>query len=479
MEKSKKSLYGKFILLSTVIIVIIAGMTSVFAKTNDKTSDVEKLYQMENKQRGYTDKMIEKYPELKDERQFDGKYEIIADNNGYKGVFDKKENKFIIPQKYREINTNHIITMFFSAYDKDGWKILDYRNEPIFESKDYDQINTTWCGFETIKDDKIGMINLEEKEILKPQYESIECQEYYQEHGGFYYITQKDGKYGVTNMNGEEILPPSEKKILPLGEPISYFITETDEEKQGIIDKFGNVVIEPEYETLKCDMPDKMPYFVAWKNPKSLKILNVNGKKLLSKTNLKNKITDVTCLNDKYFAIEESHKKFKIKMSKDEDDEYIEKMFVVNSLGIRCSRKYDVIFPFDNKYAEVYNRTSDERGLITVKGKKFVKVTKNITCFNSITNNGLVKFTNRSKKGIIYKNKIITKPEYEKIYFNRGHVFLRNGDIYDVASYKEFAKTKGKNLKRYTKQQLHFIDDKCFKFTKEDGTEDVYCDESK
>lgn len=66
-----------------------------------------------------------------------------------------------------------------------------------------------------------------------------------------------------------------------------------------------------------------------------------------------------------------------------------------------------------------------------------------------------------------------------KIYFNRGYVFLRNGDIYDFASYEDFAKNKGQNLTRYTRQQLHFIDDKCFKFIRDDGTDDVYCGKRK
>ena len=365
--------------------------------------------------------------------------------------------------------------------------MLNYKNEPIFSSNYVDSIEPTWYGFRTFKDSLKGMINFEGKEVLKPEHNDIEWQEYYQEHGGFYFITLRNGKYGVTNMNGEEILPESERKILPLrDESLSYFIYENDKGKQGVIDKYGNLITDVKYKEIKASAPVEEPYFILWKNDKEIEIVNVLGKRIFYKWNFLKEITDVECLSDKYFAIEEIDLSFEgicdFIQNLIYDFNYhlcftTEKTHIYNSMGLTCSKGYDKISRYNERYA--YVRKDFKSGLITIDGKDFVRLMPDVDGFCSVTENGLVKFSYKNKNGIIYNKKIITEPKYEKIYFNRGHVFLRNGDIYDVASYKEFAKTKGKNLKRYTKQQLHFIDDKCFKFTKEDGTEDVYCDESK
>lgn len=506
---SLKKTTTKIIIVFFVIFFVFVDCVAAnpFSKELSKNNveKFENLYTHKDKQRLYTDKMIEKYPELKDDLQFRERYEIVTNDNGYKGVFDKKENKMIILQQYQDINTSLIMNMVFAVKDKDGWKVLDYRNEPIFSSSDLDSLEVTWGGIKTVKDGDIGMINYEGKEVLRPEYENIEIQEYYQEHGGFYYITQRNGKYGVTNMNGEEILPESERKILPLrDECISYFIYENEEGKQGVIDKYGNLITKAKYKEIKASAPFEEPYFILWKNDKKIEIVNVLGKKIFSKTNRLKTITNVDCLNDKRFAIEETTKtvdfrelfekwKHKIEfffMNLKNEEEFVNEDFyyssettehesthIYNSFGLICSKGYDYISSYNEKYAYVIK--DSKYGLITLDGKEFIKLIPDVDQFNYVSENGLVKFSYNGKKGIIYNNEIIAKPEYEKIYFNRGYVFLRNGDIYDIASYEDFAKSKGKNLTRYTRQQLHFIDDKCFKFIRDDGTDDVYCDKRK
>ncbi len=154
------------------------------AKDKLENEKIENLYIMKDKIRFYTDKILGKYPELNNDMQFYDRYEIISNENGYKGVYDTQQNTIIIPPKYREIFSSLIFPIFFIAQDKDEWKILDYQNEVLFTA-DYDEINFTSGGFETKKYDKVGMVNLEGKEILKPEYDEIISAEYYQEHGGF------------------------------------------------------------------------------------------------------------------------------------------------------------------------------------------------------------------------------------------------------------------------------------------------------
>lgn len=509
-SKSLKKTTTKIIIIFFMIFFVFVDCVAAnpFSKKSSKNNveKLENLYTHKDKQRFFTDKMLEKYPELNDIKQFyDYRYEIVTNDDGCKGVFDKAENKMIIPQQYQAIKSEIAMNMFFAVKDKDGWKVLNYKNEPIFSSNYVDSIEPTWYGFRTFKDGFKGLINFEGKEILKPEYNDIEWQEYYQEHGGFYFITLRNGKYGVTNMNGEEILPESERKILPLrDECISYFTYENENGKQGVIDKYGNLITKAKYQEIKASAPIEEPYFILWKNDKNIEIVNVWGKKIFSKTNRLKKITDVDCLSDKRFAIEETTKtvdfrelyeKWKLKIEfffsnigNEEENDFEdfdypsesteqETTHIYNSFGLICSKDYDYISSYDEKYAYVIK--DSKYGLITLDGKEFVKLIPNVDHFNYVSENGLVKFSYKNKKGIIYNNEIIAKPEYEKIYFNRGYVFLRNGDIYDFASYEDFAKNKGQNLTRYTRQQLHFIDDKCFKFIRDDGTDDVYCDKRK
>lgn len=470
----------------SIILILLSNVAyseiKVFnTKKELKKEKIENLYNMENKNSFYTDKTLEKYPELKNHLQFFDRYKIVTNDKGYKGVYDSRQNTIVIPEKYREISSSLIFPIFFIAQDKDGWKILDYKNELLFAA-DYDEINFANGGFETKKDDKVGMVNFEGREILKPEYEKIVSTEYFQAGGGFYYITQKDDKYSVIDMNREEIISPSHTKILPLNFPISFFIYENEKGQKGVIDKYGKIIIDAKYENIEANMLKEEPYFVLWENDKSIKIVNLYGKTLLNKRNILNKyISKAICLNEKYFVIKETSS-----LPKDEIGANIlpnqnapkkENMYILNKLGIRCSKKYEYISDFNEEYACVAN--GNKFGLIKTNGRILVKLRPDIDFFLKVSPNKLVKFERRGKQGIIYNNKIITPPEYKKIYFNRGHVFLRNGDVYDIASFDDFAKYEGKKLQRCTKQQLHMIDEKCFKLTNEDGSETVYCEGQK
>ncbi len=284
-------------------------------------------------------------------------------------------------------------------------------------------------------------------------------------------------------MKGEEIIPPSHRKILPLNFPISFFIYENEEGQKGIIDKYGRIIIEAKYENIEADILNEKLYFVLWKNDKNIKIVNLFGKTLLKKRNIIKNISKAICLSEKYFVIQETKMtpEINIKLGNNHlvqiDSNERNNMYVLNKFGIRCSKKYEYISDFNDKYACVAK--GNKFGLIKNNGRTLVKLRSDIDFFNQVSPNNLVKFEKSGKRGIIYNNKVITKPEYEKIYFNRGYVFLSNGDIYDIASFQDFAKYEGKKLKRYKRQQLHFIDESCFKFTNDDGTDTVYCNESK
>ena len=116
---SLKKTTTKIIIVFFVIFFVFVDCVAAnpFSKELSKNNveKFENLYTHKDKQRLYTDKMIEKYPELKDDLQFRERYEIVTNDNGYKGVFDKKENKMIIPQQYQDINTSLIMNMVFAV----------------------------------------------------------------------------------------------------------------------------------------------------------------------------------------------------------------------------------------------------------------------------------------------------------------------------------------------------------------------------
>lgn len=428
--------------------------------------------------RFYTEEMVKKYPEINNrdiwighnDPRIKARFEIIRNENGLQGVFDTKEEKFIIPQQYRNIEEcESTYCMFFKAEDKKSVKLIDYKNNVIYETdSDYDDINCKWYGVEIKNNNKYGIVSYEGKEILKPEYDSIIPQEHFGESGGFYYIVQKDNQYGVFDVKGRNHIKMTDTKILPMtnGGGFHYFEFEK-KGKRGVIDFKGNIILPPEYERIEFKRSEKdKNYFVACKNENDCETLNSDGEKGNIKVSLKNIGSDVIKLSDDYYIVGKQDRGMRI----------------VHRNGTIKSEKYDSIKPFGKYFALIQTYKPDETltGVIDFQGNILMKQMPNIE-IEKIAKNGLIKIIKDGKFGVVYNNELIADTIYDNVFFYKGHVSLLylkdDGEYYyNIASFEDFAQSKGKKYKTYNANQLEEkYTNECFRFIKDNGEADVYC----
>lgn len=125
------------------------------------------------------------------------------------------------------------------------------------------------------KDGKYGLVNLEEKEVTKPIYDSISSVTYKE---GMFIVT-KDGKDGIINLNGVKVIDNEYDKITVDNyydeetkyQKTGFIVCTTSEEgyRYGYIDYKGDVILKPEYTEIErvTEINDnKNIYLVAYKD---------------------------------------------------------------------------------------------------------------------------------------------------------------------------------------------------------------------
>ena len=160
------------------------------------------------------------------EKVFTLGYYTIYQNEKW-GVIDTKGNIIITPQ-YEEMiiipdNSKPVFLCMENVdYTANTYttKVLNEKNEKIFA--DYDKVEVIY------NNDKNNNLWYEEN-VLK---------------------VQKDGKYGLINLEGKELLTCIYDSIEPILGTKSVYIT-TSENKKGLVDNRGNVIIENKYEQIE------------------------------------------------------------------------------------------------------------------------------------------------------------------------------------------------------------------------------------
>lgn len=472
----------KFVLISILLAVFcLSGCTF---DNNNTQKGGRQDYPFRRWEKGFSmlfsDDMKEKYPDIeilekKEEQKMAeniGKgmplkpnylFEIKRNIKGLLGVYKTDTNKLIIPHEYRYLEQcNHNYFMFFKARNYDNTKILDYRNNVLFESN-YDETDCATCfgGIKTKNNNKYGMVSYSGIEVLKPQFDQITSQKHWGESGGFYYIARKGNLYGVWDNKGREIIPLQKKKLSKSDKGHHFFEYEY-KGKTGIMDIYGNLLTYAQYD-------DIMHRQTTGKNDSSPKAEN-NVVTDLSRNNIYKKYgkENVHQIAMDYYAIGQPQRG----------------MYIVNKYGKRTSKKsYPSIYRLTEKYAIfiTFGENGGTYGVIDFNGNVIMETKKSISYIRNATDNGLILFDKGDKKGIFYENKMITPPEFERIYFTRGHVLIRfykdDKKYYYIASYEDFAKNKGDLSKcaQYRTNTYKKLDDNCFKVTDEDGNEKVYC----
>gem|GEM_PF-6943449 len=449
-----------FILLSAL--VLLTGCTN----NDEKASDSSHQKPKEGYTRFFTDEMKAEYPDILEvQKQYimylTPPYDIKRDNKGLAGVYDKS-GKLIISSKYRRIEPCWIYNMFFSAKDDENLKVLDYKNNVIFQA-DYDEFKCSqesWCGVRTKKDGKFGMVFYEGKEILKPEYDEIVCQEHSDYSGGFYYIASKDGRYTVVSNKGSIMIPLQEKVLKKLEN--NFFLWE-ENGKKGVVDINNKVIINPEYDSIEYNdghYINHESYFTVCKGEKcgaaaesGKMILPVKYGHIIHK------------ISDDYFITGERRKG----------------MNIINKQGkVMTKHPHDSLARLNDYYVWFIDFGHEgNSGVIDIKGNLAMKPIPGVSV-KSAADNGLIKIQKDGRYGIVYKNKILSEPVHDKIYLSNDTVMIldiEDGDkYYYTASFDDFIKSEGKNLKRYNIRQFVKSGRKdCYKFINDEGGADYYC----
>lgn len=208
-------------------------------------------------------------------------YISVLDNNKW-GIIDNKGNKIIdisydemiiIPDKNKDI--------FICTYDvdynsesyktkvlnKDGNEILtEYNLVQAIENTDG---NSVWYENNVLKfekNGKLGLINFEGKEILKPEYDNIYALTGLEKS----LIIEKDGKKGLVNTSmGEIIIPAEYADITNLDENYEAgYIVKSVENKFGIIGADKTKILDTKYDEIRKVSGNN--YYVVVENGKEV-----------------------------------------------------------------------------------------------------------------------------------------------------------------------------------------------------------------
>lgn len=431
----------------------------------------DKKYEYKRWEKGFTrffsEEMKQKTPNLVEHEN----YEIYQRKNPFKilkdektllyGVYDNTSEIMSIPYKYNNLKQCGFLSqsMYFQTKEDNKFKVIDYKDNVIFESE-YDDINcSNWFGILTSNKGKYGIVSFEGKE-LEPIYDEIEGQEHFGESGGFYYIVKKDNKYGVFDNHANEIIPLQKKPLYRLGTGPFFLFKKGN--KYGVIDIYQRIIVKPQYNKIEFNGElNKNAYFKAC-NKKICSILDLKGNTKLKNINSE----EIIQLAEGYYAVGLSQRK----------------MDIINNKGkIQNKQSFQMIRPYNEEYALIIRFGENYgQGLIDFQGNIIMEPI-NVDFILNKTPNNIFKVEKASKYGLVYNSKLIVPIEFDKIYFYKEHILIRfyknDKAYYYVGSYKDFEGENFKlsDLKFYRGNTIKDTNENCFKFTDAKGSDTEYC----
>lgn len=305
---------SKWVILSIILILIlIVGFISIYLwKKSDSSYEIEKVTEIkynlinENKKYGVIDetgKIV-----------IEPKYDIIQIPNPSKPVFICMHDYNINLQQYETEVFDNKGNKIFTEYDsvqalptESTWdgipfekSVLKYKRnnkyglitlenkvitEPIYDS--IKAINYKEGMLLVEKDKKYGAINIKDKIIIKPEYDQISIDNYYNSEtmykaSGFIVKKKNEDsyKYGYINSKGKMLLPPEYTEISRINEIIddkNVYLLVLKEGQAGVV-KNNKVVLDFEYEDISYNLFNNM--FIIQRNSKS-GIADIKGKVII------------------------------------------------------------------------------------------------------------------------------------------------------------------------------------------------------
>ena len=376
--------------------------------------------------------------------------------------------EIVIEPMYQEmpIVIDETKDVFLCTYDVDEQtgnyktKAVNQKNEEIWTNYDkiealenYDKSGNVWYEKDVLKVQKNGLwglIDLNGKEILTPEFDNIETLKGIENS----LIVQKNNLLGIVNNKGTKILEAEYKEILNFGDDYKngYRVVNEDN-KYGIVNSSGTKILDTIYEKIEDIYSDK--YFVINANGKE-NLINKAGETVLSDNF--DSITQIANLgvvitkNSKY-GLMDFEGNTKIEASFDELKEINTDVFLAKKDGkcgvIDINENEKIAYNYNdityNKKAGIYIAESDNYISTLLNSNFEVKLTGILSLIN--TDDGYMKikvgeeykyynfkFEEKDIKDILNTNKIFTSKKDGKYGFvdNKGNVVVDY--LYDDAT---------------------------------------------
>lgn len=369
-------------------------------------------------------------------------------SNGNWGVINSSGNVIIEPANAEMVVIpNKAKPVFICTYEVnyvDGTfktKAVNEKNEQIFTGYDnvlaienYDENNNLWFEENVLKvqkEGKFGLINLDGKEILPCEYDSITTIKGVKNS----LILKKEGKTGIANSDGTVIVPVEYASVEAISnEYKNGYIVKTGDNKFGVIKSDGQVALENNYDDIK-NIVDGNKYIV--KENGTWKVITEDGTSFLE-----GKVANAVGMNNGDVIVNSNGKYSVLNIETDTkipaeyesltymfDDKYIAKKD--GKFGIIDSNNNAVV---EFKYSNItYNKTTDyikaetENKMYDYMTRDFsVKLTAGdetiLKGYISISTNGDIKYYNykleeKTNKDVYPTNTLFIKKENGKYGF--------------------------------------------------------------
>lgn len=181
--------------------------------------------------------------------------------NGYQYGYINYKGDLLLETEYNEVNRvteilddNNIYLLAFKNGQAGILKNKKYIVEHKFEDVEYNSKNKL---FITQKFSKQGIVNIEGKQILNTEYDSIFI-------SGNKILAQKEDETYVFNIEGKQEEKTGKDELIAT-ENENYFITIDTNEKYGLTNKNGDILVGNEYQYMEYAFGD---YFIVTKNGK-------------------------------------------------------------------------------------------------------------------------------------------------------------------------------------------------------------------
>ena len=217
-------------------------------------------------------------------------YALYADKKW--GIVDST-GKTVIEPSYQEmlIVLNNKKDVFLCTYDVDEktgdykTKVINKENKEIYTDyekveplSNYNSSENVWYEedvFKFQKDGKYGLLSIDGKEILSPEYDEIETLKGLKNS----ILVKKDGNFGLVNTSGATIINPEFTKIEKFDDDYKHgYITVDKNKKYGLVSYAGTKILDNKYEKILKIYGEN--YFAIEEKGKQI-VLDSNGEKVL------------------------------------------------------------------------------------------------------------------------------------------------------------------------------------------------------